>query len=250
MNTEWIWHHLYKAPSKVDQDNYYTSLPSGFVTDGFGNLYKIPKEGKLPLRSINGDREYKFTYNWETKEIEVYVYDLGADNSEVNNYVYLASYSVSPENFVDNPDYWYNVALSELHSEIEGELENIKASEAYELYGEIIDEDKDEYEYEIHFTYDVIVQDLPESYSSWEELYNSIESVLAGYSVDSELYGEKLSVKYSVNESTAQTYLLVKFPLPLTKEELLDIWDSFLDSDEVNSLEGAIEIFIDDIYEV
>lgn len=212
-----VYRYMYKlAPSsaeKIVSQSTGASLPAGYLTDGLGNIYKIPTKGKTPLISINDDDRLKYSYNWQTKEVEIY-----SRNDENNKYSFLTSYGVTPENFADGPEYWFNQAKEEADSEIESELAWMSVSEGF-LDSDLGDE-KDNYVYHIRFDYDVNGE-----YDDWDAVYDSIKSILTSYDIKQELYTQELSIK-SVSEEN-ESYLVVTFPMELTKEELIEIWDNY-----------------------
>ena len=90
---------------EISTSDSYMGLPSGIVTDGFGNLYKIPSVGRTAKTKI-GDKSLDVWYDWESKAIFV------------SNGEFTADFALSPESFIDNPDYWFNVAYENLENEL------------------------------------------------------------------------------------------------------------------------------------
>lgn len=245
-----IFSYLHKLTPKEEsylefQDNY--RLPSGYITDGEGGIYKIPKIGKLPLYSINKDRRYKFTYNWGTKEIEIYVY-IGP-GIDTNSYEYVTSYSISAENFIDNPEYWYSVALDEMQNEITNFDEYVR--EAIEVYGEIIDDDKDNYEYVTKIDYEIYTID-DEGIDDYDTVFEFVTSTLIDYKVKSTLYGEKVETEAVRNSIWDNIELHTKFSMPMTKEELLEIYDNYIDymKSKLDNDKYTVNFSIYDMFEI
>lgn len=238
-----VYHYMYKlAPSsaeKVVSQSTSASLPSGYLTDGLGNIYKIPTKGKTPLVSINDDDRLKYSYNWQTKEIEIY-----SRNDENNKYNFLVSYSVTPENFADGPEYWFNQAKEEADSEIESELAWMNVSEG--LFDFDLGDERDNYIYHIRFDYDI----TDGEYDDWDAVYSNVKSILTSYDVKQELYTQELSIK-SVSEEN-EIYLIVTFPMELTKEELIEIWDNYEETmlKLLNDAGYKVDLNIEDILEV
>lgn len=105
-----IFNCLFKLSDKqveeIEKENdSYMGLPRGIVTDGFGNLYRIPSTGKTTKTKI-GTESFDIWYDWELKAIFI---------SDGESTVDFALY---PESFIDNPDYWFNVAYENLKNEL------------------------------------------------------------------------------------------------------------------------------------
>lgn len=237
-----IYHYMYKlAPSsaeKIVSQSVGAFLPAGYLTDGFGNIYKIPTKGKTPLVSINEDDRLKYSYNWQTGEIEIY------SRNDENKYSFLTSYSVTPENFADGPEYWFNQAKEEVSNEIEPELALMEVSEGF-LDFDLGDKEGD-YVYKILFNYEITNDELDD----WEAAYDNVESILSSYDIKQELYTQEVSIK--VNKEDNEIALVVKFPMELTKEELIEIWYNYEEHIQ-NLLKNAgyeVELDIEDMFEV
>ena len=252
-----VYKYMYKvAPSTADKiiADADSSLPYGYVTDGMGNIYKIPTKGRTPLTYINNSKDYKFAYNWENATIEVYIRDL-ANEIDANNWEILGTYPVSRENFADGADYWFNVALDTLHEDIDSEVQNLQAAEAYEVFGEIIDDDKDNYKYEIKVDYEI--NDYPEdTYSNFMEFYNKVLNILSNYDITYDLYTQKIHV-YAKKDESDTISIFVDYPMPLTKEELMDIWYNYEDhmhqmllNNDITQIGDMVRFDIENIFEV
>lgn len=66
--------------------------PKGCVTDGNGNCYSVPTSGRSQFMYQDG---FKFSYNYGTKELEMYYKGRIIDSIGLN-----------VVNFLDNPEYW------------------------------------------------------------------------------------------------------------------------------------------------
>lgn len=223
-----VYHLLQKVNEKdipgYDVEDDYKPLPAGYVTDGKGSIYKIPASGKTPLIQIEDNKYFKyfkFTYNWETQEIEVYTYDF--DKNIIDSYSYFESYPISASDFIDNPEYWYRDILEEYEKEID--FSAIEFAEAMEIYGEIIDEDKDMYEYDIRTEVEMNLENW-DDISSQEEHY---KNYVKNFKKDTELYSQRLIITADYSVFDNEVTIHIKFPLPLTKEELLEIYDDIKD---------------------
>lgn len=226
-----VWHLLHKLSDTdakelgiSDVRDPYKPLPEGVVTDGLGNLYQIPTTGQTPLSQLEEDDYFKYRYNWETSEIEVYVKD--TDSDSVDSYSLLESVGVSPYDFIDNPEYWYRDVAETIEEDTGIDLRDFETKEAYELYGEIIDEDKDMYEYEIRTEIEMDLDDWNDNLFEYEEQY---KNYVENFSKDTRLYGEHLNITAEYDNYNNEVKIIVKFPMPLTKEELLDIYDEVKD---------------------
>lgn len=250
-----IWPQLRRI-NKTEEKSILSSggpLPSRYVTDGMGNIFEYPNHGRTPLFTTSDKPSYKdvhYAYNWDNKEIEIYVYN-DKDSTDVNSYDFVTSYSVSPENFIDGPDYWAHMAHEEMEDEVNSALADFKIKEAYELYGEIIDEDKLDYKYLIKLEIDTencedAVQDKYKG--DWNAFTDDVIRMLTDYSVESELYTQKLKVTASFSDLD-EVILVVNFSMPLTKEELLDVYNDYIESkkDIINGY--GVVINIEDIIE-
>lgn len=91
---------------EASTNDSYMGLPSGIVTDGFGNLYKIPSIGKTAKTKVGTESSLDAWYDWESKAIFI------SDGEST------IDFAVSPESFIDNPDYWFNVAYENLKDEL------------------------------------------------------------------------------------------------------------------------------------
>lgn len=94
-----------EVEKEMSADDSYMGLPSGIVTDGFGNLYKIPATGKTAKTKV-GTESFDIWYDWELKAIFI------SDGEST------VDFALSPESFIDNPDYWFNVAYENLKNEL------------------------------------------------------------------------------------------------------------------------------------
>lgn len=198
----------------------YDPLPDGYVTDGKGNIYKIPNKGATPLYSIEGDDYFKYRYNWETKEIEAYA--IIEPRDDVNNYDFVDSYGLGASNYIDNPTYWTYVFAKTIE-----DLANAEINENIGPFGEYNFEDKDIYEYMIKANINLILDnDDYDNLSDYEEEYSEYIKTL---SKKETLYTEPLEINCSFSGSTNTVYIKVEFTMPMTKEDLMDIWDEYSD---------------------
>lgn len=109
-----IYKFMFKVNGKVNPD-------STIVTDGFGNSYVVPSEGKTPLFQVEG---WNFQYNWKTGELEIF-----DKNSQ-----FVCSYNVNAENFIDSPSYWAKAALQANEDEISAVLDEFNVNEMINKY--------------------------------------------------------------------------------------------------------------------
>lgn len=225
-----IFRYLYRLSPKLADEVVASAgsgpLPDGYVTDGEGNIYGIPKTGTTTFVSLDDIRDVKFRYNWEMHEVEVYVRDR-SEEIDTNNYIFLTSMPLSAENFIDGPEYWFRNAWDTIEDEVNYD---IQTAEAYELYGEVIDDDRENYKYKILFSYDFLetpYHKLPNTSWGIDKFYNQLEKFLCNYDIKTTLYTQELKVKAQQDEDTLYMCLVVDFPLPLTKEDLMDIWYNY-----------------------
>lgn len=81
------------------------SLPAGYVTDGYGNVYQVPKSGTSTTVKAKG---YLARYNYSKKVVEV----LDPKSKEV-----IYSIGLGEGNWFDGPEHWAEVAVKEFEDE-------------------------------------------------------------------------------------------------------------------------------------
>ena len=144
-------------------------------------------------------------------------------DSDVDSYEYLDSYSLSANDFVDGPKYWYEFVSNELSDEIESAKAEFGIKEAIGSFGEyIFDYNKNTYNYEIRLEANLELDDWNDDYQKYEDDYTNYVSK---FKYEKELYGQKLSVSADFDSYTNYVKIKISFPLPLTKEDLWDIYD-------------------------
>ena len=82
----------FKGLKTVKDPNPSGSLPDGYVTDGLGNVYRVPDKGYSKDYKYKG---YTFRYNYKSKEVEM-----------LNKGNVVNSLGLSSGNWFDGPDYW------------------------------------------------------------------------------------------------------------------------------------------------
>lgn len=103
-----IFNYLYKLSDKQVHEfsqqsiNDPEHLPNNVVTDGYGNLFRIPETGKTPKVTMFKEDDYEISayYDWEARAVMI---------TDGNN---TFDYGLGPSNFIDNPDYWFEVAYN------------------------------------------------------------------------------------------------------------------------------------------
>ena len=84
------------------------SLLNGYVGDGWGNIYVIPKSGYSPVFKFNNK---KFRYNYDKNSLE------WIDKSDKTNEIeVIYSLGLSPSNWADGPEYWRERMCDEINS--------------------------------------------------------------------------------------------------------------------------------------
>lgn len=234
-----VWHLLHKLNSKelenIDKTGLkdpYAPLPENVVTDGSGNLYKIPDIGQTPLVQLENDDYFKYRYNWETKEIEVYTRDLDSENTDVDSYKFLESVGISPYDFIDNPEYWYRTTAETIEEDTGIDLRDFELQESYELYGEIIDDDKDNYKYEMKLQVELEPKD-PEDYSDNTQMQsyeNDYSNYVENFSRVVELYGEKVKIDLEYDSFSGEIVVTFSFPMSLTKDDIMELYNNEVES--------------------
>lgn len=221
----------------------YYSLPSNVITDGFGNVYKIPNSGVTSKVTIGN---FVLNYDWKNRVINIF----SADGKEL-----LDSYGVSASNFIDGPSYWFNQAIDSLQEEIDtsydiDEFTKYYVTEAYDLYGETIDEEDN-----AQYTYHIIYEWEPESedkipFYNYDDYCDAVTKELLSYNVTEKLIGTDIKISSSIDEMY-QNSLDVYSSVPIIKEELLEIFDNFENTMKRRKLleksYGGVEFRITDI---
>ena len=249
-----IFNYLYKIPAKKATEilddmekNKLSSLPNDIVTDGEGNIYQIPRKGHTPLKSLEDDelKFVKFSYDWDRRCIDIYVRN-PENELDANNYDYLTSYNVNASGFIDNPEYWFRVAYETAEDEIANEYD---VKEAYELYGEVIDDEKDLYSYDIVYDVEFNAEDDEE----YNEIENIIKNSIAKYDITRDIFGGegKVNIKAEYDDSWGELVLHIFCNYPLTKEELMDYHDEFEEyvNKYMSSINRSVDLNIKDMFE-
>lgn len=208
-----IYNYLYKLSSNAAdklvkdlEDN--APLPSGYITDGYGNVYKIPTHGKTPAIILDENDKVKYSYNWEDKVIEIY------SKVDDDNYDLITTYNLNPEEFVDGPEYWFKTAAQTVEDEIYNEVD---ISEAF-----VENENTDESipKVEIEFDYSVNNDDI-----SSDEL----NDILFNYNIVNTLYDSEISIASEYSDKYSQGKLVIYSPsfIHLSENDIREIWDDF-----------------------
>lgn len=93
-----------KNPDKVTGSNGL--LLPGYCTDGWGNVFIIPKTGYSPVFKCNGKM---FRYNYDKSLLEWIDKSENSGEMEV-----LYSLGLSKGNWVDGPEYWMDRMCEEI----------------------------------------------------------------------------------------------------------------------------------------
>lgn len=215
-----VWHLLNKITDDKEKQDI---LDQGIdiVTDGYGNEYTIPNLGTTNLVSLN-DKDYiKFRYNWATKELEVYFKDLDADNTyNFNSYELVHALNINPEEFIDNPEYWYQTILNDLE-EVASFETDIEVKEVIDSYNESITTTDNIYKVEIEIdlipnNWDLPIDDYVENYREY----------LNNYYRESTIYGENIIIRFDkllVSDHIIITFI-IQSPLDLSGNDLMNIF--------------------------
>lgn len=204
----------------LDLTDPYSSLFDGLevVVDEKGNIYEIPSTGNTPLVTINDNHYIKYRYNWANKEIEIFVL-----NEETNKFNYLDSISLNPYDYIDNPEYWYQMAYEEFKDY--SEVEDILVEEAVKAINASITDD--EYEYEYFLTSYVNI--LTDS-DNWSDIIEDIEDNLSEYFDDVVIdyqNDSKIRINITLDTMAGDVYLNIKIEsaIPLDKSDFDSIFD-------------------------
>lgn len=239
-----IYNYLYKltpkSADKVIEQSNGKALPDGYVTDGLGNIFKFPSQGKTTLFTVdNINPVYKFCYDFTDSKIEMY-YKEGGKKAEL-----VYSIGVSPVNFIDNPDYWFTMAYQEAKSEvgfIDNELATKEAINAFGAYS--LGDEKENYRYKIVIYWDY----LGYTVGDWEAAYNKLYDIITDYNQEIELMGQNLKVHAEKGDGYVID-LIVDYPMELEKEELLEVFYDYQESMKEKT-NNQVEFDVEDIVEV
>lgn len=90
---------LFQNFEEVDESSLelskYGTLPDGYVTDGRGHIYKIPKEGYSKVYTYK-DSGRMYRYNYARRVLEYITKDRDV----------IQEYGLNAGDWCDNPDYW------------------------------------------------------------------------------------------------------------------------------------------------
>ena len=220
-----IYNYLYKLSSNAAdklvkdlEDN--TPLPSGYITDGYGNIYKIPTHGKTPSVTLDENDKVKYSYNWEDKAIEIY------SKVDDSNYDFVTSYNLNPEEFVDGPEYWFKTAAQTVEDEIYNEVD---ISEAFV-------EDKEHRIATIEFGYSIVNDMNPDEFH---------DIILYHYKNNYTYYDSEVIVKSdygSSSDSQGELNIYSASSIQLSEKDIREIWSDF--EDYVTSNQDNVELYI------
>lgn len=204
-----IYNYLYKLSSNAAdklvkdlEDN--TPLPSGYITDGYGNIYKIPTHGKTPAIILDENDKVKYSYNWEDKVIEIY------SKVDDDKYDLITTYNLNPEEFVDGPEYWFKTAAQTVEDEIYNEVD---ISEAFV--------ENESTKVEIEFNYSVNNDMSPDELNDIIFGYNVVNTVL----YDSEISIVSECIEHGDSQGKLVIYL--SSPIRLSEKDIEEIWSDF-----------------------
>lgn len=222
-NKNSIWQYLRQlSEAEIDKiksiDHPYVPLPNGIVTDGFGNIYEIPKTGRTPLVSLDNDY-MKFSYNWETKHLEIYVEDEDSDKFSL-----LDEYSLTPENFLDNPEYWYKVLEVDYADYIESVIENEFVDAGKEVAEAVNNDSQYKYQVTSYVKFHIIKGDYENTDNYVKDYNNQIESI-RGSRPEISLYGQNFTYTAEYNNYLGQLVTIINSDIPLDLNDILELFE-------------------------
>lgn len=203
-----IWQYMQKL-TQDEVDNMPETEKLNLLTDGWGNYYLPPDNGKTDLYVLDGDEIFLYCYNFGTKELEAYV-ERPADG--YSRYELVDSTGLNIGNFADNPEYWINVEAKKLQQYGYAEAETLIENPS----------DKELYKYEILA--------MVEFSGHWDEVTNlqrKFRDFVSGLSKETELYTQKLTIDCEYNQFSSELHIVCTFGMPMTKDDLLDVWDDY-----------------------
>lgn len=221
-NKNSIWQYLRQLSEaeidKIKSIDPYAPLPNGIVTDGFGNLYEIPKTGRTPLVSLDNDY-MKFSYNWETKYLEIYVEDEDSDKFSL-----LDEYSLTPGNFLDNPEYWYKVLEVDYADYIESVVENEFADAGKEVAEAVNNDSQYKYQVTSYVKFHIIKGDYENTDNYVKDYNNQIESIRES-KPEISLYGQNFTYTAEYNNYLGQLVTTINSDIPLDLNDILELFE-------------------------
>ena len=97
----------FKGMKKVKSED---NPKATYAYDGYGNTYEVPKTGYSDNVRINtDDEEFLVRYNYKNREVEV----LSKSDKKI-----IHSIQLNVLDWLDNPEYWAENAISEMDAEI------------------------------------------------------------------------------------------------------------------------------------
>lgn len=93
--------------------NIDETLPENYYISDSGDVYRAPGFGTTPFWESPENPDYKFRYNWRTREIEVFT---GSGTEMSPSFQFIESSPLSLYDFLneETPEYWYSVYLKDL----------------------------------------------------------------------------------------------------------------------------------------
>lgn len=235
MNENKIFDFMYKLTQKqIDDLNLVDGefLPDGYVTDGYGNIYKVPTTGITPYMYpdesyVKNTGKYAYNYDWDDNIINVFsvVPNKDTDTDDAYVFEFLVAEPVSVDNFVDNPDYWFSLVIENVQDIIDSAVEDL----AVENFNETIKESKklinslDSITNDNYFTYKIGFSSVDDYKLGVDD--EDAEKILLDYDFYTELYNYVVHVKTIKMEYGYE--LTIKSPIELSNEDLIDIFDDY-----------------------
>ena len=97
----------FKGMKKVKSED---NPKATYAYDGYGNTYEVPKTGYSDTVRIDADdKEFLVRYNYKNREVEV----LSKSDKKI-----MYSIQLNVLDWLDNPEYWAENAISEMDAEI------------------------------------------------------------------------------------------------------------------------------------
>lgn len=224
-----IWDQLHilseqeKEKLGIDYVDEYSILPENIVTDGEGNFYELPKEGYTKIDELENDKYFKYRYNWTNSEVEVFMKNT---DDNIESMELIETVGVSPYDFVDNPEYWYQTVAETIEEDTGINLSDFEIEEAIESIN-INDESLEGTNHQIICEYNIEMKDNNDqtTFEDFNKFIEEYKNYLEHYELNMQLYDATLVVKLQLSEDQEYVIINIDYPVELSDEELKIIFD-------------------------
>lgn len=227
-----IWAQLDKLTEQEIKDlgiNYideYSILPENIVTDGKGNFYEVPTSGYTKVDELENDKYFKYRYNWATNEIEVFLKNEKTDD-DIQSMELIESVGVSAYDFIDNPEYWYDMIAESIEEDTGINLSDFEVEEAIESINITDNFNISDFNYEVHCRIDIeTYEDTEPTFEDFNKFIEKYSAYLNDFNLDVVYYDENLNIKLQLaDDEKNQVIANISYPLTLNRKNIETIFD-------------------------